>query len=99
MSQQQPAGQQPGDSAGDAQRKAALKRIEQKRGFWRFAGLWLLISVGMVVIWLLSGRGYFWPIWVFLGMGVAVVAMGFGTFGPKSSGPSEADIQREINKM
>jgi len=53
----------------------------------------------MVVIWLLSGRGYFWPIWVFFGMGVGVAAMAFGTFGPKKSAPSEDEIQREINKM
>jgi len=39
MSEQQPAGRQPGASISDQQRKSALKRIEQKRAFWRFVGL------------------------------------------------------------
>jgi hypothetical protein len=99
MSGQQPTGGQLAANISDLERKTALKRIELKRAFWRYVAWWLLVSAGMVVIWLLSGRGYFWPIWVLLGMGVGVLAVGFGIFGPKGSAPSEAQIERQIDKM
>jgi 4-hydroxybenzoate polyprenyltransferase len=102
MSDQQSANQQSAaDIDGDTKRKrkAALKLIEKKRAFWRFVGVWLLVSAGCVVIWLFSGGGLFWPVWVFLAMGIGVVSMGFGTFGKRRAAPSEAEIQREINKM
>lgn len=102
MSNQQPENQQSAaDIDGDIKRKrkAALKLIEKKRAFWRFVGVWLLVSAGCVVIWFFSGVGHFWPVWVFLGMGIGVVSMGIGTFGNRPGGPSEEEIQREINKM
>lgn len=97
--QQQPNESAAAGSSESKVRKQALKRIQQKRAFWRFVGLWLIISIGMVVIWALSGRGYFWPAWVFFGMGIAVIAMGWGTYGPRNPEPSEDQIQAEIDKM
>ncbi len=32
-----------------------------------------LVNFGLVIIWALSGVGYFWPIWVIVGWGMALV--------------------------
>jgi hypothetical protein len=34
---------------------------------------YLLVNLLLVAIWLASGAGYFWPVWVILGWGVALV--------------------------
>lgn len=40
---------------------------------WRIhRGVWGVLSLFFVAIWLVSGGGYFWPIWPILGIGVSV---------------------------
>ena len=40
---------------------------------WRIhRGVWGVLAVFFVLIWLFSGGGYFWPIWPILGIGVSV---------------------------
>ena len=34
--------------------------------------LWALLSVFFVVLWMLTGAGYFWPVWPILGIGLSV---------------------------
>ena len=43
-----------------------------------------------VVIWAISGAGHFWPIWVFLGWGMKLLATGSIPHRPWSSGPHRA---------
>lgn len=67
----------------DARRERAKRRILQRAGFWT------VICIAMVVIWAASGLGYFWPIWVMLGGGIAV-----GTSAWAELGPGAADRRR-----
>lgn len=40
---------------------------------WRIhRGVWGVLTVFFVLIWLFSGGGYFWPVWPILGIGVSV---------------------------
>lgn len=40
---------------------------------WRIhLGVWGVLSVFFILIWLLSGAGYFWPVWPIMGIGVSV---------------------------
>ncbi|MFZ8925747.1 MAG: 2TM domain-containing protein, partial [Candidatus Nanopelagicales bacterium] len=48
----------------DAARQQAIQRLHQRRGFMNYVIGAVVISLFMVVIWALSGQGYFWPIWV-----------------------------------
>lgn len=40
----------------------------------RHVRMFLLVNALLVSIWLLSGAGYFWPMWPFLGWGIGIVA-------------------------
>lgn len=48
------------------------------RTVWRAAVLapWAMFSVFFVLLWLLTGAGYFWPVWPILGWGIGVGVSG-----------------------
>jgi len=80
-------------------REIALKRLKAKRAFRGMVFTAIGVSLLMVVIWLLSGRGYFWPIWVMFGLGIAVITTGWSAYGPASSPITEEEIQAEAEKL
>lgn len=45
---------------------------------WRVTGLvpWAVMAVVFVVIWALTGAGYFWPVWPIAGWGIGVLGTG-----------------------
>jgi hypothetical protein len=43
--------------------------------------VYVVINIFLVGVWFLAGGGYFWPAWVILGWGVAVVLQAIATFG------------------
>jgi len=82
----------------NAVRDQALKRLKAQRSFRAL----LITAIGvlalMVAIWALSGGGYFWPIWVVFGLGIALIATAWQAYGPRERGITEDDIQREMDK-
>jgi Domain of unknown function (DUF1707)/2TM domain len=47
--------------------------------------LWYLCVNGMlVVIWALTGFGYFWPVWPILGWGIGLASHAFAVYGPRA---------------
>lgn len=83
----------------DPRRAAAIKRINAKRNFVRTLGIFVIIWVILTGVWALSGGGYFWPGWAIFGMGIALLFMGWGAYGPAERAPSEAEINDEMRKM
>ena len=83
----------------DPKRKAALERLRAQRAFWQYFAVWVIIGLLMTVLWLLTSRGYFWPIWVIVGMGIGLVFMGLNAYGPRNGPPTEDRIQQEMDKM
>jgi hypothetical protein len=41
----------------------------------------------------------FWPIWVIFGTGVATLFMGWNAFGPRNTGPTQAQVDEEAKKF
>jgi 2TM domain len=78
-------------------REQAKQRLEERRGFWNFAGTFVVVSVLLVVIWLVTDRGYFWPIFPIAGIGLALALQGWKVFGQKPI--TESDIQREMQRQ
>jgi uncharacterized membrane protein len=83
----------------DDARQQALNRLKAQRSFRGFAVTAIGVLVLMVVIWALSGGGYFWPIWVVFGLGIALVASAWQAYGPRQRPITEEDIQREIEEQ
>lgn len=80
-------------------RERALRRLKAQRAF---RGL-VITSIGvlalMVVIWAVSGGGYFWPIWVVFGLGIALITTAWQAYGPRDHEISEDEIKREMDKQ
>ncbi len=76
-------------------REQAIRRIRAKREFRTHLVVYVAVNALLVLIWSLTGAGYFWPMWPILGWGIAVgihavtVYMG-------SSGITEAQIENEM---
>jgi hypothetical protein len=77
-------------------RQAAISRLEAKRAFGIHLVVYLLVNALLVVIWLTSGRGYFWPIWPIAGWGIGLGAHRWMTYSQKPI--SEEDIRREMER-
>jgi hypothetical protein len=69
------------------------RQARRRQSFYRSLAIYLAVNAMMVGIWLFSGGGYFWPIWIILGWGVGIVAQGVGAFGP-GAGLDDHDERR-----
>ncbi len=84
-------------SAGDGDaRSQALKRIEKRRGFRTHVVAYLAVNAFLVVIWAVTGAGFFWPIFPIAGWGIGVGLNAWDVYGTKPI--SEDEIQREIDR-
>ena len=80
----------------DDQRKAAIERLQNRRGFWPHLVSYLVVNGALVLIWWMTGAGYFWPVWVIAFWGVGLVMHGWTAFVQKPI--TEEDIKREIDR-
>lgn len=78
-------------------RQLAIQRLKVKQDFKGMAGGGVLAIVVTIVIWALGEGGYFWPVWVILGVAVGLVAQGWRAYGP-SNRITEEDVRREMEK-
>lgn len=87
----------PSDYISDP-RRAAVKRIEAKRGFQTHLVAYIAVNILLIGIWAVSssGRAFFWPIFVMLGWGVGLVMNAWTVYGRKPI--TDTDIEREMEK-
>jgi hypothetical protein len=86
-------------SQPDKAHQAAAERLNSQRAFWRTLGGFVLIWIVCTIIWAATGAGMFWPVWVILGTGIATLFMGWSAFGPRNTGPSQAQVDEEAKKF
>jgi 2TM domain len=80
----------------DDPRQQAIDRLQAKRGIGTTAVAFAGITVVLVVIWLASGRGFFWPIFAIAGFAIALGMQAYNVYGRKPI--TEEDIQREMQR-
>jgi len=80
----------------DDRREAAIKRAKAKRDFKNHVAVYLIVNTLLVVIWAVSGGGYFWPIWVIGGWGVGLALNGWSVYFERPI--TEDDIRREMER-
>jgi hypothetical protein len=77
-------------------REAALRRVKEKRDFRNHLAVYLIVNALLVVIWAVSGGGYFWPIWPIAGWGIGVAINLWTAYFQRSI--TEEDIVREMER-
>lgn len=79
-------------------RQRALTRIKKRRDFYAHVMVYLLVNAFLVIIWwMTSPGGFFWPVFPIVGWGIGVVMNGWDVYVGQNY--SEEDIQREIREM
>lgn len=78
-------------------REAALRRLKKRRDFATHLVSYVIINAVLVVVWYLSGRGYFWPMWVMIGWGIGLAFNAYDVYLRREI--TETDIQREIDRQ
>ncbi len=80
----------------DDTRNRAVERIKNRRELLRLAAGFVLASALLVLIWVMSGGGYFWPGWIIGVMAVFLAVRTYHVYGERPI--SESDIEREMGK-
>jgi hypothetical protein len=78
-------------------RELAIQRLKLKQDFKGMAAGGAFAVLVCIVIWAMGDGGYFWPVWVILGVGIAVVVQAWKAYGPNNR-ITEADVQREMER-
>jgi hypothetical protein len=86
-------------SARDDQelRKQALVQLKKKRDLVNHAVTYGVVNVLLVVIWALTGAGFFWPGFVIAGWGIGLALNAWDVYARKPI--SEDAIQRETERL
>jgi hypothetical protein len=84
----------PGDEQPD--RVAARKRVEKRRALVGGFVAYVVVNTFLVGVWMLTGRGYFWPGWVLAGWGAGML---LGLWDYVQGPVSERDVERELRRM
>ena len=64
--------------------------------FRQHLSVYLAVNALLVAIWALTGAGYFWPVWPFMGWGIAVVLHGLCDPGRDTAWPARRYRTRGI---
>lgn len=78
------------------QRTEALRRLKARRGVVASVVSYVVINAFLVIVWFISGAGYFWPGWVMLGWGILLALHVWDVYWRRPI--TEADIDKEVNR-
>jgi 2TM domain len=78
-------------------RERAVERLKKKRDFRTHLFMYVAVNAVLVVIWALTGAGFFWPVFVILGWGIGVAGNAWDVYGRKPF--SEEQIRRETDRL
>ena len=77
-------------------REQATIRLRKKRDFLAHLLAYVLINGSLLIIWSLTGSGFFWPVFPMLAWGVGLVFHAWDIYRPPFS---EQQIQREMKRI
>jgi len=81
----------------DSSRDQAINRLMLRHSLRHQFVLSFLLFGGMTVVWLLSGRGYFWPAWIAFGLSFSLLSKLFKIYYQPPVITEEA-IARELRR-
>lgn len=86
----------PGES-GDL-RDQAVASIKRKQAFKQMVVAYVIVNAFLIVVWAVSGAGYFWPVWVMGGWGIGLAFAGYGAYGRRHV-VTDDEVTREMTRM
>ena len=96
----EPDQQTPTPPPGDEIRQRAESRVKQRVALISHIGSYIIVNAFLVLIWLITGRGYPWFVWVMVGWGIGVAFHIFGYItGSRGGAALERMVQREMKKI
>lgn len=78
------------------QRQAAIERLGAKREFNLHLATFVVVNTMLVIIWAVTGAGYFWPIWPIGGWAIGLALHAFTVYMRRPM--TEDDIQAEMRR-
>jgi hypothetical protein len=74
--------------------RQARKRVGDRRDFTSHVVAYVVVNAGFVLVWLLTGAGYFWPAWLIGLWGVGLVLHGWDVLFRQPI--TDADVEAEL---
>jgi len=81
----------------DQLRVRAMKRLKRKAEFRQHLTSYLIVNAFLVLLWAVTSRGYFWPIWPMLGWGVGLAFHGLSL--NWDDAPSVDQVEAEAERL
>lgn len=81
----------------DELREQAIKRLKKRRDFKAHLLVYFMVNTFIVVIWAVTGAGFFWPVFPIVGWGIGVVMNAWDVYVVRDF--DERRIQREIEHL
>ena len=81
----------------DELREQAILQLKKKRDFRTHIFIYVLVNAMLVVIWAVTGAGFFWPVFPIIGWGIGVAANAWDVYARKPI--SEDEIRRETERL
>lgn len=80
-------------------RRHAISRLSRKRAYRHQVINYLWVNSLLIVVWALTGYGFFWPIYPLFGWGGSLCIQGWKITHPNRHSFSEDEINREIERV
>ena len=79
-------------------RERAINQLKKRRDFKGHLLIYFLVNTFLVVIWFVtSGGGFFWPVFIIVGWGIGVVMNAWDVY--FAAEIDEDDIRREMDRL
>jgi hypothetical protein len=78
-------------------RERAIKHLKKRQDFRAHLLIYTLVNSFLVVIWAVTGAGFFWPVFPMVGWGIGVVMNAWDVY--FAGDFSEDQIEREIQHL
>jgi signal transduction histidine kinase len=78
------------------ERPEIAARLRGDRTLAAHAGISVIVAVNFVVVWAITGHGYFWPVWVMLGLAIVFAAHAVAVM---LSSPGRAELTERIETL
>ena len=79
-----------------APRDRAVQRLKKRRDFRAHLLVYVLVNGFVVLIWAITGSGFFWPVFLMAAWGIGLVLNAWDVYWRRDI--TETDVQREMRR-